>query len=83
MNLWEGERVSLLANNIKKLRKIKRIKQTDMAKQIGIGRTALSKIENGAYFPSANTMKKISDFLNEPLGDIFNTNVLENNTEDD
>ena len=72
----------MLANNIKKMRKEKKIKQSEMASEIGIGRTALSRIENGVYFPSAKTMKKISDFLNEPLGDIFfNESVLNNNTD--
>ena len=67
----------MLGNNIRKLRNEKNITQAEMAKQIGIGRTALSKIETGAYFPSASTMKKISDYLDEPLGTIFfNENVL-------
>ena len=71
----------MLANDIKKYRKLKRATQEEMAKQIGIGRTSLSRIENGAYFPSAKTMKKISDYLNIPVGDIFfNTDVSENNT---
>ena len=71
----------MLANDIKKYRKLKRATQEEMAKQIGIGRTSLSRIENGAYFPSAKTMKKISDYLNVPIGDIFfNTDVSKNNT---
>ena len=45
--------------------------QAELAEQVGIGRTALSKIENGAYYPSAKTMKKISDVLNKPIGEIF------------
>jgi len=72
----------LLANNIKKYRKMKSATQAEMAKQIDIGRTALSRIENGAYAPSAKTMKKISDYFNIPIGDIFfNTDISENNTE--
>lgn len=73
--------LNLLTNNIKEFRKIKKITQEEMAKQIGMGRTALSRIENGVYFPSAKTMEKISNYLNEPLGDIFfNSNVSKNNT---
>lgn len=34
-------------------------------------RTSLSQIETGAYNPSAETMRKISDALKRPLGDIF------------
>ena len=80
---WEqgGGILKLLANNIKKYRKIKRATQKEMVKQIGIGRTALSRIETGAYFPSAKTMKKISDYLDVPIGDIFfNKDVSGNNT---
>ncbi|WP_269049798.1 helix-turn-helix transcriptional regulator [Sporosarcina sp. G11-34] len=70
-----------MANNIKRYRKIGNITQEEMAKQIGIGRTALSRIENGAYSPSGKTMKKVSDYFNVPIGDIFfNTDVSENDT---
>ncbi|MFD1927812.1 helix-turn-helix transcriptional regulator [Sporosarcina siberiensis] len=73
----------MIANNIKKMRQSKHITQAEMANQIGIGRTALSKIENGVYYPSATTMKKISDYLNEPLGDVFfNSDVLRNDTKE-
>ncbi|MBO0602529.1 helix-turn-helix transcriptional regulator [Sporosarcina sp. E16_3] len=71
----------MLANNIKKYRQTINATQEEMATQIGIGRTALSRIENGAYSPSAKTMKKISDYFNLPIGDIFfNTDVSKNNT---
>lgn len=67
----------MLANNIKKYRKIQGITQEEMAKEIGISRSALSRIETGSYFPSANTMRKISDYFNVPIGEIFfNPNVL-------
>ncbi|MFJ5768892.1 helix-turn-helix transcriptional regulator [Psychrobacillus sp. NPDC093180] len=71
-----------MANNIKDYRKIKSATQEEMAKHIGIGRTALSRIENGAYSPSAKTMQKISNYFNAPIGDIFfNTDVSKNDTE--
>ena len=61
----------MISNNIKTLRKQMNLTQAELAEQVGIGRTALSKIENGAYYPSAKTMKKISDVLNKPIGEIF------------
>jgi len=70
-----------LGNNIAKIRKELKITQQSLADGIGIERTSLSQIENCLYCPSAETMKKISDFLNLPLGDIFfNPNVLKNKT---
>ena len=71
----------MLANNIKEYRKMKRATQEEMAKQVGIARTSLSRIENGVYLPSAKTMKQISDYFNVPIGDIFfNADVLRNDT---
>ncbi len=71
----------MLSNHIAKIRKDKNITQKELATHIGIGRTALSRIENGVYYPSAETMRKISDYLNEPVGNIFfNPNVLLNKT---
>ncbi|KMY54093.1 hypothetical protein AC623_09095 [Bacillus sp. FJAT-27231] len=70
----------MLANNIAIIRKRKNITQDELAAHIGIGRTAMSRIENGNYFPSAATMYKISNFLNEPIGNIFyNPNIKEPN----
>ena len=67
---------------LKNIGKLISATQEEMSKQIGIGRTSLSRIENGAYFPSAKTMKKISDYFNVPIGDIFfNTDVSKNNTD--
>lgn len=66
----------VLGNNIAQIRKESRITQQDLADSIGMERTSLSQIETGAYNPSAETMKKISDALKRPLGDIFNPDVL-------
>ena len=71
----------MIGNNIAKLRKEKNITQQTLANAIPMTRSNLSRIENGAWQPSADTMKAISDFLNVPLGDIFfNPDVLKNNT---
>ncbi|ULO08907.1 helix-turn-helix transcriptional regulator [Paenibacillus sp. 19GGS1-52] len=67
----------VLGNNIATIRKELKITQQDLADSIGMERTSLSQIETGAYNPSADTMKKISDALMRPLGDIFfNPDVL-------
>lgn len=73
----------MLGNNIAKIRKEKHITQEQLANAIGIDRTALSRIENGAWYPRAKTMKLISDYLHMPIGDIFfNPDVLLNYTTD-
>lgn len=74
----------VLGNNIALIRKELKITQQDLADLIGMERTSLSQIETGAYNPSADTMKKISDVLGRPLGDIFfNPDVLNFKTNDD
>lgn len=74
---------NVLGNNIAKLRKRKKITQQELADALGIKRTSLSHLENGLYTPSAKTMKKISDFFQVPLGEVFfNPDVSGNNTED-
>ncbi len=75
------ERASL-GNNIAKLRKERKITQQELADALGIERTSLSHIETGFYTPSAKTMKKISDYFQIPLGDIFfNPDVLKIETD--
>jgi len=67
---------STIGNRIAEVRRKKGIKQQELANGIGIQRTSLSQIENGLYAPSSDTMLKISDYLNTPLGEIFfNPNV--------
>ncbi|REB08722.1 XRE family transcriptional regulator [Sporosarcina sp. BI001-red] len=71
----------MLANNIKTYRKSKGITQEEMARDIEISRSALSRIETGSYSPSAKTMGKISNYFKVPIGEIFfNPDVLYNNT---
>ncbi|WP_411503455.1 helix-turn-helix transcriptional regulator [Brevibacillus centrosporus] len=68
---------AVLGNNIASIRKRKKITQQELADAIGMERTSLSQIETGRYCPRAETMKKISDYLKEPLGEIFfNPSVL-------
>lgn len=72
----------MIGNNISLLRKERNVTQQEMAEVIGIERTSLSKIETGEFSPSAETMRKVSDYFNLPLGDIFfNPDVLKNSTE--
>jgi transcriptional regulator with XRE-family HTH domain len=71
----------MIGNNIAQYRKDRKIRQQQLADAIGVTRTTLSRIENGAWQPSADTMKAISDHLQVPLGEIFfNPDVLQNNT---
>ncbi|KAB3529596.1 helix-turn-helix transcriptional regulator [Alkaliphilus pronyensis] len=60
-----------IKNQIKKLRKIKGIKQQNLAKRLNIDRTYLSKLENQYYSPSPELMYKICKLFEAELGEIF------------
>lgn len=71
----------IIGNRIGEIRRIKKVTQQELANGIGMQRTSLSQIENGIYAPSTETMMKISDFFDLPIGEIFfNPSVLNHNT---
>lgn len=54
--------------NLKYYRKEKKLRQLDLAIEIGKSSNYINSIENGKYFPSPETIEKISDFLKiEPM----------------
>ncbi|MBD8034820.1 MULTISPECIES: helix-turn-helix domain-containing protein [Solibacillus] len=48
---------------IRAFRKLKRIQQTEFAKQIGMSVTILGRIERGEKLPSEEQFQKIADVL--------------------
>lgn len=67
----------MIGNNIAKFRKSRKLTQQQLADAIKVERTTISKIENGVWQPSGDTMKAISDVFQVPLGEIFfNPDVL-------
>lgn len=48
---------------IRAFRKLKRIQQTEFAKQIGMSVTILGRIERGEKIPSEEQFQKIADVL--------------------
>lgn len=62
--MLDGKKLGAL---IKNKRKEKQLKQTEMAKALGLSRTYLSDIENGRYLPSTKTLSRIAIFINLDL----------------
>lgn len=60
-----------ITNQIKKYRKTTSTKQETLAKDVGITREYLSKIENGIYVPSSDLMIKICCYFKCDIGDMF------------
>ncbi len=56
---------------IKKLRKLKKISQEELAARAFLDCTQLSKIERGISNPTIKTLHKISNALHIPLSKLF------------
>ena len=70
-----------VGKRIKELRKSRKIKQVELANYLEIEPTNLSKIENGAYLPREDKLKKIAKILNVQIKDLFDVeHIQERNT---
>ena len=58
-------------NRIKEFRKKKGLRQTDLARLVGIFQSELSEIERGIRKPSVYLAKKIAKALGASLDDLF------------
>lgn len=60
-----------MRNNIKQLRKQAKLRQEDMATQLGVSRQTIIAIENDKYNPTLELAMKIALLLNLKVEDIF------------
>lgn len=67
----ETTKLKLLANNIKKYRKLKSLSQNELAELLNISREHLAKIETSKRCVSLKLLFKISDVLGVSLQEIF------------
>ncbi|SKB35537.1 putative transcriptional regulator [Acetoanaerobium noterae] len=58
-------------NSIEKLRKQKEITQEELAIKLDVTKDYISMIERGARTPSFKLAKKIADYFNTTVDDIF------------
>ena len=63
-----------MKNNIKELRKNKKLRQEDLAEELGVTRQTIIAIENNKYDPTLELAMKISAFFGENVNDIFHLN---------
>lgn len=54
----------MFGDRLKELRESKHLKQSDLAKELGIGRTTLSNYELNNREPDFNILKKIANYFN-------------------
>lgn len=60
-----------MKNNIKELRKIKNLRQEDLAEILGVTRQTIIAIENNKYDPSLELAMKISEYFELSVNEIF------------
>ncbi len=63
-----------MKNNIKELRKNKKLRQEDLAEKLGVTRQTVIAIENNKYDPTLELAMKISEFFGLSVNDIFHLN---------
>ena len=56
---------------IKELRKLKGLKQSELAELVGIDSKHMSKLECGRCFPSFDLLSKIAKILDKSIADFF------------
>ena len=60
-----------MKNNIKELRKNRKLRQEDLAEKLGVTRQTIIAIENDKYDPTLELAMKISEFFGVSVNEIF------------
>ncbi len=60
-----------MKNNIKELRKSKKLRQEDLAEILGVTRQTIIAIENNKYDPTLELAMKISEYFEISVNEIF------------
>ena len=63
-----------MKNNIKELRKNRKLRQGDLAEKLGVTRQTIIAIEYDKYDPTLELAMKISEFFGLSVNDIFHLN---------
>ncbi|MFP3728020.1 helix-turn-helix transcriptional regulator [Priestia filamentosa] len=61
----------MLQNRVKELRKELKLTQAELGKKVKVTRQTISFIEKGVYDPSVTLAIKISEALNQEIGEVF------------
>ena len=65
-----------MKNNIKELRKNRKLRQEDLAEKLGVTRQTIIAIENNKYDPTLELAMKISEFFGVSVNEIFQLEKL-------
>lgn len=61
----------LLGKKLQLIRKSKKLTQEQVAEFVGVDTTSISNIENGKYYPNAENLDKILQFLDTKPSEVF------------
>ena len=65
-----------MKNNIKELRKGRKLRQEDLGEILGVTRQTVIAIENNKYDPTLELAMKISEYFNVNVNEIFAENMV-------
>lgn len=72
----------MLSNNLKSIRKSKKITQEALASKLNVTRQTISKWENGQSIPDAESLTQIADILKISVQELLGEEVNQNKTVD-
>lgn len=64
-----------MKNNIKELRKLKNIRQEDLANLVGVTRQTINAIENNKYDPTLELSMKLTKIFDKHVDEIFTLDI--------
>ncbi len=66
----------MVGENIKRIRKDKRMTQRELAKKMGVTHTVISGYERGTRKPKAETLSRIAEALEVPIWELNKSEVV-------
>ena len=60
-----------MKNRIEQIRKVRNIRQEELAKALGVSRQTISSLENGRYNPSILLAYKVAKFFQMSIEEVF------------
>jgi transcriptional regulator with XRE-family HTH domain len=61
----------MVTNSVAKWRAVKRVSKAHLARQVGVHRSYVTKLEHGTMQPSGEMMFRIAKYLGQPLIEVF------------
>ena len=77
MDAWEERRSISMKNNIRQLRKTRKLSQEELAEAVGTTRQTITSIEVGKYTASLPLAYKIARFFGLTIEEVFDFSDLE------